>query len=790
MPVESGRNGSEDEKRGSLVGDDRHGQSPRPGGRAPWERYPTADYTERDGARSSRRARHNDPDSSSAPLTVQDLVQKVDNERSGRRRRSTTPDAPPTHANRAAPTPPERQADTPPRKSSAASARQADAPPRTSAMPAGRKADAPRTSSNPAARKADAPRTSAMPTGRNDAAPRTSSTAAGRKADAPRTSSTPAARKADAPRTTATPAASRSASSPVVDDIAGTPTTARTGKRRASTVSGKEPPEVVTDVIPPVEEAPRPKKRANGWPTTDPDAPKTAAASTRVGLSRLAASRQRRNKRLQVAGRAGLTICAVVALLVTGGGWSYLRSTANGFTQVSALDDHPEDVLDSGAQLGDENYLLVGTDTRAGVNGQVGAGTLDDAEGSRADTVMLVNIPKNRSRVVVVSFPRDLDVSRPQCNGWDNDKAEYTNEVFPAAMGDKLNAVYALAGPKCLVNVIRKMTGLSIGHFIGIDFAGFEAMVDQVGGVDVCTPKPIIDGILGTVLENPGRQHINGETALNYVRARHVYGEERSDYDRINRQQRFLASLLRGALSSRVLFDPGKLNGFISAFTSHTFVDKVQPTDLLTLGRSLQKVDAGAVTFLTIPTAGTTSYGNEIPRDSDIKAIFRAIIDDQPLPGEKKSTPAPGSIPSSQPAPPKLTAVDPSSVSLLVSNGSETPGAANKAATKLGNQGFQIYNTGNYSGGNSEVATKVRFGPGHEAEAATVASSIPGATMEQANSLGGIVEVVIGADNPTVRTPTPVGDPIQNVSVTVSSAEPVTLPSDLEHVNAADETCK
>ncbi|WP_330252021.1 LCP family protein [Nocardia sp. NBC_00565] len=723
------------------MGDDRHGQSPRPGGRAPWERYPTADNTDRDGARSSRRARHTDPESGSAPLTVQDLVQKVDNERSGRKRRpSTTPDsaAPPTSANRRAepapkPSEPPRQPDAPARSPSTGSARKTDTPPRPSSP----------------AKKADA-----RPAG----------------------------------------PARRPASSPVVDDIAGTPTSARPAtKRRTATGSAaaKEPPEVVTDVITPVADTPRTKKRANGWPTTDSDAAESAAPSTRVGMSRLAASRQRRNKRLRLAGRISMTICAVIALLVTGGGWSYLRSTANGFTQVSALDDHPEDVLDSGAQLGDENYLLVGTDTRAGVNSQLGAGTLDDAEGSRADTVMLVNIPKNRSRVVVVSFPRDLDVTRPQCNGWDNDKAEYTNEVFPSAMGDKLNAVYALAGPKCLVNVIRKMTGLSIGHFIGIDFAGFEAMVDQVGGVDVCTPKPIVDGILGTVLENPGPQRINGATALNYVRARHVYGEERSDYDRINRQQRFLASLLRGALSGRVLFDPGKLNGFISAFTSHTFVDKVQPTDLLTLGRSLQKVDAGAVTFLTIPTAGTTSYGNEIPRESDIKAIFRAVIDDQPLPGEKKSTPAPGSIPSSQPAPPKLIAVDPSTVSLLVSNGSETAGAANKAATKLGNQGFQIYNTGNYSGGNTEVATKVRFGTGHEAEAATVASALPGASLEQASTLGGIVEVVIGADGGTVRAPTPVGDPISNVpSITSASEAPVTLPSDLEHVNAADDTCK
>lgn len=179
-----------------------------------------------------------------------------------------------------------------------------------------------------------------------------------------------------------------------------------------------------------------------------------------------------------------------------------MNATANSFNQVNAIDDNSEDVVDSGAQLGDENFLLVGTDTRAGVNGKLGAGTIDDAEGARADTAMLVHIPKNRSRVVVVSFPRDLDVTRPQCNGWDNDKGENTQETFPSAIGDKLNAVYALGGPKCLVTTIQRLTGSTINHFIGIDFAGFEAMVDQVGGVEVCAPKPVKDEILGTVLDS------------------------------------------------------------------------------------------------------------------------------------------------------------------------------------------------------------------------------------------------------------------------------------------------
>ncbi len=688
------------------MGDDRRGRTPRPGNRAPWERYPTAEPTEQPET-GARRSRHADATQDAAPLTVADLVNRVDSERTKRGRR----------------VPPADNADPGSR--------------------AGRRA------------REQAPR----PTPRPDIAPRTGG-------------------------------------SPVVDDIAGTQShraespadrTATTALPQQEPVRTAAPARRVagpidppTDILPAVDaaapepERARPVKTAYGAPPRRPDAG------------------SRRSKQVRYAGRVALTIVAVLALVITGGGWSYLQATGNSLNQVDALGGGASgDVLDGDMQLGDENYLIVGTDTRAGVNADMGAGNATDTEGARADTAMLVHIPKNRSRVVVVSFPRDLDVTRPVCSGWDNEKAAYTDQKFPSAMGDKLNAVYALGGPKCLVDVVRKMSGLTIGHFIGIDFAGFEAMVDQIGGVEVCSTKPIIDGVLGPVLETSGKQRVSGETALNYVRARHVIGEERSDYDRINRQQRFLASLLRGALSSKVLLDPGKLNGFIQEFSKHTFVDKVTPQDLLLLGRSLQKMDAGAVTFLTIPTAGTTSYGNEIPRESDIKAIFRAVIDDQPLPGETKAPEIESSAPSPAPAAPKQYAVSPGTMSLLVSNGSGTPGAARTVASKLGNQGFGIYSTGNYAGGEA-TTSKIRFAAGLEAEAATVASTIPGAVLEQANELGSIIEVVVGADFAgTVRTATPVGSELPNVPMgEPHSAGPIALPSDLEHMNAADDTCK
>ncbi|MGW5145546.1 LCP family protein [Rhodococcus koreensis] len=509
------------------------------------------------------------------------------------------------------------------------------------------------------------------------------------------------------------------------------------------------------------------------------------------GTTRLALNKTRKRKRLRAAGRAVVALVAVVALAGTGIVWGYLRSTEGKFDQIAALDTESTDIVDAVGQTGDETYLIVGTDTRAGASGEVGAGTIDDAEGSRADTVMLVNIPADRSRVVAVSFPRDLDVERPVCQGWDNDSGSYTGETFPAADGDKLNATYALGGPKCLVKVIQKMSGLKIGHFVGMDFAGFESMVNEIGGVKVCTTQPLEDDVLGTVLPQAGTQMLDGKTALNFVRARHVEAEGNGDYGRINRQQRFLSALLRGALSSQVLLNPSKLNGFINAFTRDTFVENIDTKSLVTLGRSLQNVDAGAVTFLTVPTAGTTEWGNEIPRTDDIKAIFRAIIDDEALPGEKRAEPLPSTAPEPQAAPPApetVQAVDPSSVTVQVSNASGESGLAATVADNLAAEGFQIYNVGNYTGTSSE--TVIRFSPGHEAEAATLASSFPGAMLEATTGLGTVVEVALGSSfSGTVQTPSPIDTPLNVSDVRIGQPEDAEIPADLAVVNAGDTSC-
>ena len=136
-------------------------------------------------------------------------------------------------------------------------------------------------------------------------------------------------------------------------------------------------------------------------------------------------------------------------------------------------------------------------------------------------------------------------------------------------------------------------------------------------------------------MDSPGFITLTGDKALDFVRARHVQGDVTSDYGRIKRQQRFLSSLLRKAMSSQVLFDPGKLTAFVQAFSKSTFGENIGIDQLFKLGQSMQGLEAGRVTFITVPTVGVANArGNETLRKTDNDNLFKAIRTDQALPGE------------------------------------------------------------------------------------------------------------------------------------------------------------
>ncbi|AEV73160.1 cell envelope-related function transcriptional attenuator common domain protein [Mycolicibacterium rhodesiae NBB3] len=521
-------------------------------------------------------------------------------------------------------------------------------------------------------------------------------------------------------------------------------------------------------------------------------------------------SPRRSRRKSMVVGRVVTALIAVLALALTGGAWQWQSAKNNMLNRISALDPDSRDILDPNAQFGDENFLIVGVDSRMGENVEMGAGTTDEAAGARSDTVMLVNIPANRERVVAVSFPRDLAIEPMQCEPWDPKTGEYgpiTDPESPMYGADevyteyKLNSAYAVGGPKCLVKVIQKMSGLYINRFMAVDFAGFSKMVDALGGVEVCSTTPLEDYELGTVLPTAGRQRVDGHTALQYVRARQVTTETNGDYGRIKRQQLFLSSLLRSMISREVFFSLSKLNNVVNMFINDSYVDNMDTKDLVTLGQSVQGIAAGRITFLTVPTTGyMDEYGNEHLREEDNRAIFDAIINDDPLPEEKNAdnTPVPGT-PESQTQKPSQDAAaatelvdtittNPSDVTVQVSNSTGEDGLGATAADELQTHGFNVVSPDDHPG--PVDTTTVFFSPGNEQAAATVASAFPNSNIERATNLGDVIQVVLGSDFHSVSSPPSSGSPVQVHVAHDASSTPTNLPEDLTVTNAADTTCE
>lgn len=523
-----------------------------------------------------------------------------------------------------------------------------------------------------------------------------------------------------------------------------------------------------------------------------------------------------RRRRVMLAGRSIAAVVAVLALSLTGGAWQWSASKNSRLNTVSALDPSSGDIVDPNAQYGDENFLIVGMDSRLGENANIGAGDTEDAGGARSDTVMLVNIPANRQRVVAVSFPRDLAINPIQCEAWNPETGKYgpiydqkTGKMGPRMVytETKLNSAFSFGGPKCLVKVIQKLSGLSVNRFIAVDFVGFARMVEALGGVEVCSTTALRDYELGTVLDHAGRQRIDGSTALNYVRARQVTTESNGDYGRIKRQQLFLSSLLRSLISADTLLNLNKLNNVVNIFIGNSYVDNVKTKDLVELGQSLQHMAAGHVTFVTVPTGITDQNGDEPPRTADMKALFTAIINDDPLPLENdhnaqtlgsSPTSGPTTAPTTKKPPPasptnetqreQVTTTSPQEVTVQVSNGTSTAGLAATAASQLKRNGFNVMAPDDYP--NSLKTTTVFFSPGNEQAAATVAAAFGNSRVERVTGIGNVVQVVVGPDFSSVTTPPPSGSSVSVQISRNSTTTPTRLPEDLTVTNAADTTCE
>jgi hypothetical protein len=186
-----------------------------------------------------------------------------------------------------------------------------------------------------------------------------------------------------------------------------------------------------------------------------------------------------------------------------------------------------------------------------------------------------------------------------------------------------------------------------------------------------------------------------------------------------------------------------------------------------------------------------------VPRNDDMRALFDAIINDDPLPEEKNAdnTPVPeaAEAPAPAPGPNNGELVDavttsPADITVRVSNSTGQSGLASTAASELEQHGFVVDAPDDYPG--PLDSTTVFFSGGNEQAAATVASSFANPTIERVSGMGTVIQVVLGADFNAVGAPSPSGSSVQVHVMRDRSGETAHLPEDLTVTNAADTTCE
>ncbi|MFD4760745.1 LCP family protein [Streptomyces sp. NPDC058439] len=318
-----------------------------------------------------------------------------------------------------------------------------------------------------------------------------------------------------------------------------------------------------------------------------------------------------------------LGVSLVVLVAAGGGWWLYRKLDGNIRTDTSAAAElkayereRPATVVRDA-----ENILLIGSDSRAGDNREYGR---DDGGSQRSDTTILLHLAADRKSVTAMSLPRDLMVQIPVCHTADG---KATKKQFA-----QFNWAFEFGGTACTVRTVEKLTGVRIDHQMVVDFNGFKDMVDAVDGVEVCLKKPVDDPDAHLKLP-AGRQKLDGEQALGYVRARKSIGNG-SDTERMDRQQQFLGALVNKVQSNGVLLNPTRLYPVLDAATKALTTDPGLDTlkDLYELVRGLREVPTDKVQFLTVPRQ---PYAADPNRDElvqpDADRLFKQLREDAPV---------------------------------------------------------------------------------------------------------------------------------------------------------------
>jgi LCP family protein required for cell wall assembly len=300
----------------------------------------------------------------------------------------------------------------------------------------------------------------------------------------------------------------------------------------------------------------------------------------------------------------------LVGLLAIGGGGFFFADLF--FGARDSLDEAEvltevfpeEDQRPAPTETGSTTVLLLGSDTRGGIGE-----ALSSAEGDRSDVMLVIRISGNREHVTAMSIMRDMWVE------------------IPGRGENKINAALALGGVPLTVQTVENLLDTRIDHVAVLDFDGFAAITDVLGGVTVTNERAFTPRTLPQVSFPRGDVTLNGEEALAYVRERMAFAS--GDFQRVRNQQAYVKGLARKVLDTNVVKDSARIKPLFQAMSPYFARDEGLTADLIIrIGGSLRNVNSDDIMFFTMPNLGTGTRGGQsvVVVDFDEVEVIKGLL--------------------------------------------------------------------------------------------------------------------------------------------------------------------
>jgi LCP family protein required for cell wall assembly len=393
---------------------------------------------------------------------------------------------------------------------------------------------------------------------------------------------------------------------------------------------------------------------------------------------------------------------------------------------------------------GAQNILLLGSQTRKGQG--KGFGSNPSLNTSNSDNLLLVHLDPTHTHALIVSIPRDTVVYEPGCKARPGVGVGIWGPYQAAIIDGAMN----IGGPSCAVKTVRDFTGVKLDHFVMFDFNSFRAMVDAIGGVQVCVPPGGYRDRWSGLHLSGGKHLLTYDQALAYVRTRHgvsAEGDAGGDLPRIELQQAFISSAIQKVNSQGILSNSLQLLKIADTATKALTVDQGldSVSKLLGLAKSLVHLSAKHVTLVTMPTVPDPAEpGRLLPEQPQADVIFQMLS-------------------SGQQWHHALPTVPPGKVQVKVLNGTGIGGLAGRTAARLRRRGYDV--TGVADAAPASTTTITYSGIAQADSAYTLMASLRASPAAQdllagpASQTGtaGPVTLTLGSDFAGVKPPPAAG---------------------------------